>query len=335
MFKRMLCLILAVVMALAAAACGDSDETEPTAASAGNTEATDATSATGDETRPTEPVTPATSDETEPTQPDEKEGLDMKAFLKDFDRTAQIEEQVVYDVDNVKVTALKLRYDPVLGAVVQFRVENKSEQNLLIQTEACAVNDYMMKTDLSIAAAAGKTAEGEMIVSYPSLALAGCQKIAVLEYTLLLIDSSTFDVLTTCEPVVMQTTAFGKYEQTYDDEGQTAYDDGSIRIVLKSIDRSRQVSEYPCLIVYMYNGSDRTREIQEKALWINGYEITRGMSTTVMPSKHAVDVVEFYDMDLQEHNIGEFDSVEVSFRIVDDETWDTVAETELVLLEEE
>ena len=335
MIKRLLCLVLAAVMAAALAACGDGDEPDATGAPTGNTAAASVSPTAATEIEATEPALPATGDEADPDGTDEKDGLDMKAFLRDFDRTAQITEQVVYDADGVRITALKLIYDSIRGAVVQFRAENQSASDLLIQTDTCAVNDYMMKAELDFAAPAGKTAEGEMVIRYPALALAGVTKIAALECTLRLMDRSTYTVMANCEPAVMQTTAFEGYEQSYEAEGQTAFDDGGVRIVLGKIDRGRQISDYPALIVYMFNGTDRAISVLNNALLVNGYELTPAMTTTVMPGKYAVDVVTFFDQDLEEHDIDAFDAVEISFRIVDEETWQTVAETETILLEEE
>lgn len=334
MMKRMLCLILAAVMSVALAACDDGAQPDATAVTDAHTEAADPTAATGGNSEPTEPLDPATGDEADPDDPDDKEGLDVKDFLRTFDRTAQIEEQVVYDADDVRVTALRMRYDPIQGAAVQFRVENGSDSDLLIQSDTCAVNGYMMKAVFNISAPSGQNADGEMIVSYPALALAGAEKIATLEFSLLLMNQSTYEVLAACDTTVIQTTAAEDYEQIYDDEGQTAYDDGNIRIVLKSVDRRRQVSEYPALVVCLYNGSDRCISILAQTLLVNGYELTPAMSTTLMPEKHAVDVVPFFDMDLREHDIDEIETVEISFRIVDDETWKTIAETDTVVLEE-
>ena len=322
LIKRMLCLILAGVMMLALAACTDNGGSETPASAPASASADPETQP------PTE----------EPTLPAAAKGIDLAAYIRGFDTGAAITEQIVYESDNIRVTAVSLSYDPITGAVVLIRAQNDSDMNLMIQVDTCAVNGYMMPAEFSLASAAGKTAEGEMTIPYASLALAGVEAIATLEFTLMMVDPGSFEVLGTCGTAVMQTTAVAEgdiYEPVYDEAGQTVFDGAGVRIVLKGIDRARQISEYSALVVYIYNGSDRSVSIQAGSLLVNGYEMTATMTTTVMPGKGAVDLVEFFDMDLDEYGIDEVETTELRFRIVDEETWKVIAETETVMAEED
>lgn len=325
MMKRTLCLILAIIMTAALVACG-----EPAPAPTEQTAAATAAPVTA-------PATPDTAPTVAPTEENIR-GMDLAAFIRAFDRKAQIEEQVVYDADGVTLTAVRLRYDPILGAAIRIKASNASSRSLLVQAETCAVNGYMMANDFSLSLAAGKTAEGELLIPYASLALAGADVIRSIEFSPVLMDPDSYKELRSCDPVLMLTTAVDAdqpYQPTYDEAGQKVYDDGNIRIVLKGIDRGRQISDYPALIVYMFNGTDRAITVQVDSLLVNGYEMTAVMTATVMPGKGAVDKVEIFDMDLTEHDIHEIETAEVSFRIVDRSTWDTVARTDTVLVEEE
>ena len=329
MLKRICCLILAALMMAALAACGDGDP-EPTgqaSTSAGTTAAAPHTVSAD-----TEPVTE------EPTEAPGSGSLDLKGFIRAFDRTPQMEEQVIHDADGVTITAAALRYDSIRGAAVMLRAENDSEQDLLIQADTCAVNGYMVKAELSLSVKAGKEAEGEMYIPYASLALAGASAVSTVEFTLILVDQSNYEVSCTCEPACLQTTAVPEgetYEPVYEADGQTVYDDKGIRIALKGVDRGRQISEYPALVVCIHNGSDRAISVQAGSMLVNGYEMTSTMTATVLPGKGAVDLVEIFDMDLDEYGIEEIETVELRFRVVDEKTWEKIAETDTVLVEEE
>lgn len=319
MIKRLLCLILAVLCASALAACGDdAADVAPTASE----------TAAADTAAPTDPE--STGSETpDPTLAPAAQGMDLAAFIRTFDRTPQLAEQVICDSNGVKITAVGLRYDPISGPAVRFRAESAAERTKAVRADTCAVNGYMMPVSLSLTLRAGEKTEGEMFIPYSSLALAGVEKLATVELSLELTDPDSFKTLTSLEPVVMQTTA-ADYEQTYDDEGQKIFDEKGVCIVLKGIDRARQISEYPALIVYMVNDSDRCVSVQAETLLVNGYELTPAMTATVLPGKHAVDVVAFFDMDLDEYDIEEIETVEISFRIVDEKTWETIAQTKTV-----
>lgn len=323
MMKRTLCLILAVILTAVLAACGKPAPapTEQTAAAA---ETSDTATSAGD-TAPTVASTEA-----------ELRGMDLAAFIRAFDRKAQLEEQMIYDADGVTLTVEGLRYDPILGAAVRIKAVNTSSRSLLVQADTCAVNGYMMANDFSLSLPEGKTAQGELLIPYASLALAGADAILLVEFSPVLMDPVSYRVLRSGEPVLMLTSAAEQpYQPTYDEEGQKVYDEGGVRIVLKGIDRRRQISDYPALIVYMFNGTDRAISVQVDSLLVNGYEMTAVMTAAVMPGKGAVDKVEIFDMDLTEHDIHEIETAEVSFRIVDESTWETVARTDTVLVEEE
>lgn len=312
MRKRVLCLIMAAVLMLMLAACGESDPTEP------------ATSA------PTDAPTEATFDE--PTEePDD--GIDLAAFIRNFHNDAKIEPMIVHDADGIKVTADSLRYDPISGVAIRFKAENTSAGNLLIQADTCAVNGYMMAVDFSLKADAAAKAEGEMVIPYTALALAGVDRIATIEFALQIMDQDKFSVLTECESAVIRTDIADDCVITYDDEGQVAWDSEKIKIVLKGIDEGGRIADSSVMIVYLYNGTDKDISVQSDAVWVNGYELTPAMTTTVKAGKHAVDVVPFFEMDLEEYGIERIDTVELSFRIVEEATWTVIAETELISVE--
>ena len=314
MLKRVLCLILAAMTMMLLASCGDSGTTEP---------ATDAPTAAA----PTE----ATADE--PTEDTDIDGIDLAAFIRGFQTDAQIEQQIIHDADGIRVTAVSLRYDPITGVAILFRAENTAGENLLIQADTSAVNGYMMTVDFGLEADAGKTAEGEMVIPYTELALAGVDRIATIEFNLQILRKDDYSVLTDCELSVIRTTAADDCVIEYDDEGQVVWDREKIKIVIKGLDEGHRISESSAMIVYMYNGADRDISIQSDAVWVNGYELTPAMTTTVMSGKHAVDLVPFFEMDLEEYGIEKIDSVELSFRIVEEDTWTVIAETDKVSVE--
>ena len=189
MRKRVLCLLLAAVMTAALAACGEPSATgQPTAA----------------------PTAAPTADPGDAT-PDSADLIDIKAFIKAFDRSGAVEPQTVCETQGVTVTVEGIRYDSINGAVLQFRIKNASEKDVLVQADAAAVNGCMIPVDFSVRANAGKSAEGEMAISYTSLALADIRVIASAEFSLRLMDAASYEVIAVSEPASVTTGA----EQSY------------------------------------------------------------------------------------------------------------------------
>lgn len=309
MWKRLLSLMTAAVILTALAACGG-DPAQPATAA------------------PTDAPTQAASDGTEPDEP-----IDLAAFIRSFRRDAQIEPQIIHDADGVTVTAESIRYDAITGAAILLRAHNTTRRDLLVQMDSAVVNGYMMQFEFSLDVGAGDEAEGEVLIPYTALALAGQSVIAEAELSLQLVDRRSYEVLAMCAPAVILTTAAADYEPSYDDGGQLVWDDQGIRIVLKGLDTGRRIADSIVLKVYLYNGYERAVSIQTASVTVNGYEMTSAMTTTVLPGRHAVDAVAFFDPDLEEHDIQTIDSVEISFKIFDEETWAVIAESEKISAE--
>ena len=305
--KRILCFISLAVFVCSLAACGEPEATEP----------------------PTGAPTEAT--EAEPT---ESEGeIDLKAFIKDFDTTLTMDESVIYDDQDVTVTMKGISYDPISGPQLTLFAENSSEKNVTIQSGLIAVNGYMLDTSVTLECPAGKSAEGLMEMSYRSLALAGISMIARVEFTLRVLDSKSYEQLAASAPIILTTSADDSLIDTVDDSGQTVYHKNDVRIVLKGIDERRMYTDGTALIVYMENSTDRNICIQTGEIKVNGYDFTSAMTSAILPGKKAVGIVTFFDMDMQEYGVSEIDSVELNFKIIEEETWKTIDETEMIDVE--
>ena len=120
-----------------------------------------------------------------------------------------------------------------------------------------------------------------------------------------------------------------RIEPEYDESGQVVYDDNDIKIVLKGLNTTHVTSDGAELLVYMYNGTDKTIAVQTGDVKVNGYDMTSVMSCSLLPDKRAVDAVTFYAQDLDEYSIDEIDSVKVSFEIKDADSWEELDSTEL------
>ena len=307
MLKRILSLLTAAVMLLSLASCGGGDPTEqPTAA-------------------PTAAPTSAQASSDEPS-----DGFRMTRFIKEFSHEGVIDEQVLYDVDGVTVTALSIRYDPIAGAVINLGCKNSTENSVMFRADNSAVNGYMMPVDFSLSVGAGKSAEGEMTVSYTALAMAGLDRIATVEFSLVLVDPSSYAVADVCEPVRIVTTAAEGYEPPVPATVQTVYDKDGVKIMLMGLDDSLQFADSYVLMVYMCNDSDKDVSIQTGDVKVNGYDMTSAMTTTVLPGRRAVDIVTFFEQDMQEYGIEEIYSAELSFKVIDEESWDVIADTGLI-----
>ena len=305
--KRVVCILLiAALAALSLAACGEQSATEPAAP---QTEATD----------------PASSAQS-------AGELDLKAFIKAFDTAPSLQETVLFADAGVTVVAKGIEYDPINGPIVLIGVTNDSDRDMTVTGDTVVVNGFMMNASFTVECSASKSAEGQLVLPYGKLAMSGISSIAKVELALLAAQAD--DAADPANAVTAAlTTSSENSGSTVNDSGQTAYDGNNVRIVLKGVDERRMYSDGPALIVYMENAADKTVSIQTGDIKVNGYDFTSAMSTDILPGKKAVDIVTFFDMDMQEYGISEIDSVELSFKIIDEAAWDTIAETGMITVD--
>lgn len=317
--KRILCFALAALMLASLAACG---EKKPDSTESVTEKVTEAAPVTE------EPTTEATAEPT--TARHEVISLD---FINDFDKTASIEEQEIYNKDGVTVTAKKLVYDTVSGPQIVLAVKNDTDKTLMIQNAYTVVNGFMMKPVLDITAKPGKTVEEPMSLPYLGLAMASIHSLREIEFSLRILDSTTYGVMDTTPEVRFNLTGGTKSEPTFDEDGQVVYDGKECKIVLKGIKRDTLFDSANVVEVYMMNKTDKTIGIRNSKLTVNGYEITTAMETAILGEKRAVDVIELYDNELDEYGVTALDTVDVAFEINDYETWDKLATTDTVSVE--
>ncbi|MBQ3265752.1 MAG: hypothetical protein IJH07_08250 [Ruminococcus sp.] len=314
--KRILCLMLCALMMTLVCACGkdnnDNDTATPTQAEP--------------ETAAQQTQAPATPDQSGDT-------LGLKSFIAGFDTAPTVAETVIYEDKDFTVTVAGLDYSAISGPGLKLTVNNASAKDVIVQSPYAVVNGFMISPEISIEAAAGKTATGTLTLPYFNLAISGITSLRTIEFALRVVESNSYEPIFKTDLFSLTASSAQDPETACDESGQTAYDDNDIKIILKGVSTDRAYSDGAELMVYLYNGTDRNIAVRTGDVIVNGYDMTSAMNCTILPDKCAVDVVTFYTLDMEEFGIDEIDSVKVSFEIKDAENWETIDSTGLINVE--
>lgn len=309
--KRILCLLLCATAALFTCACESAEESSTP------------TQAQIDETQPQQ-----TPDSVAPTE--ESDTLSLKTFINSFDTTPTVEEEKkLYEDNNVSVTLKGIDYTAVSGPELQLFIENKINKEIVVQAPYSIVNGFMITPDMNTKIGALKSADCTLTLKYFNLAISNITSLKKVEFALRLVESNTYNPIATTDLITVETSS-QQEETEYDESGQVAYDKDDIKIILKGVNTERAYSDGAELMVYMYNGTNKSIAVRAEDVIVNGCDMTSAMNSTILPDKRAVDVVTFYKLDMDEYGIEEIDSVKVSFTIKDADTWDTIDTTELI-----
>ena len=264
-------------------------------------------------------------------QTDDEEAVDEDAPEESSPaQEATIEETVLLDEAGVKVTAKSLESN-WYGPQIKLLVENNSGKNLTVQSRNESINGYMCETMFSCDVDDGKKANDTLTFSENQLELSGVDSIAEMEFSLHIFDQDTWDAYYDSDPIVLKTSIAGSYEQAYDDSGEVAYDDNGVKIVVKG--RSDDSSWLgPSVIVEVVNTRNDIITVQARNTSINGFMIEPFFSADVCPGKRVLDGITFASSDLEDNDIEEIESVELSFHVCDANSFDDIVDTGTVTI---
>lgn len=241
-----------------------------------------------------------------------------------------IEEQVIYDANDIKVTATGIE-EGIFGAEIKLVVENNSTKDITIQDRDTNVNGFMVSTTMSIDVAAGKKATDNLIIDSTSIKACNLEKIATIEFRLKIYDADSFDDIAMSDVITIETNAAATYTQAVDESGEVLVDKDGIKIVCKGL--STEESWWgPGVILYIENNSKQNITIQVRDVSVNGFMIEPTISEEVAVGKKAMSDISFFSTDLEDNGISQIQDMEFYFTIFDTDSWDDVFDSDIIKL---
>jgi len=237
-----------------------------------------------------------------------------------------IEEAVLYDQNDMKITAKGFDSKSAFGPSVKLLIENNGTKSMTVQTRNASVNGYMIDTIFSCDVAAGKKANDELFFMNSDLALAGITTIAEMEFSFHFFESDSWSNDFDSDPVTIKTSAAEGYTFTFDDTGHKVYDENGIELVVKGLAKDDSWLG-PQVVVFISNTSGKDFTVQARDVSINGFMVESLFSTDVTIGKHAVDTIIFLSSDLEKNGIETIDEIELSFHVFDMDYWNTMVDT--------
>lgn len=240
-----------------------------------------------------------------------------------------IEEQVIYDENDIKVTAKALEYEDWFGPSITVLVENNSQQNITVQTRNSSVNGLMIDTMFSCDVAAGKKANDSITFYKTELDVANIEILKDIEFQLHIFDSDEWENIADSDTITLTTSADPAYVQQCNTDGFVAYEDEAFKIVVQKLDSDDSFwgSE---LYVYIENNGDKNITVQARDVSINGFMMEPVFSCDVLAGKKAFDSVTFFQSDLDDNGITDITEMEIKFHIFNADSWKDICDSDTV-----
>lgn len=239
-----------------------------------------------------------------------------------------IEEQILFEQDGIVVTAKEYVTDRIWGDGIKLLIENNSDKSVTVGCNALIVNNYMISDLFVSGVAAGKKANEVMYLSSEELEAAGIDSVGQIEVYFHVYDTDTYETLFDTECVTIQTSKYANMDTTPDDIGMELYNAEGIKIIGKTVDENSFWGT--AILLYCENNSGKNVGISVEEMSINGFMTNPLFSTTIYDGKMAVENITLFSSDLEENGIETIEDVELKFYIYDADSYDTIADSEVI-----
>ncbi len=253
-----------------------------------------------------------------------------QATLLDIGDTT-LTEQILYDQDDIKITAKGWAEGTIQGPEVSLELANNSGKSVTLQTKDSLINGYMANVTLFTEVPASTTMDGLLVLSQKDIIEAGIDKIGEVGFKLVVLDTENYEELHVSERIMIQTNHASSMVADTTIEGVSIYDKNGIKIIAK---QSIIESVYgPELILYIENQSQTPIRIQSQKALINGTPTDSFLLTTVIEGGKTLEPLTFFKSVLDEALLKDMKTVDLSISIMDANTGAAIDEVPVTSIE--
>ena len=239
---------------------------------------------------------------------------------------ATIEKTVLVDEAGIKITALSLSEYSLVGPELKLEIENNTGSNQIVKAYNTVVNNYMVNGIMSVEVAAGEKITQSLIFSASEMQSCGITTVATMQIRFMANDTTTWAQTLKTGAIDLSTSAAEGFNYTYEHEGIQIHAENGVKILAKTPITQGDLK------LYIYNGSDKTINVQTLRCLLNGVEVDPQFYKDLPVGKHVVTEVIFPEELLEEAGVTELTNIQISFKIMDVESGDLIAETGAVAL---
>ena len=243
-----------------------------------------------------------------------------------------IQETIIIDNDILTITAKSFSADAsIFGPSIKLLIENHGDKTIVVQALNASVNGFMIDTTFSSTIDPGKKSYDNLTFNSIDLKDANITTLNDIEFVIYAFDNDTWDNVFTSDIINIQTSSINEIESNYDSDGDEIFNNDSVKIIYQGMrDDPYWGTEF---VFYIENNSDKNIIVQVNTISINGFMVDSIMSPTIGANKKIVEGLTVLQTDLENNEITELENMEISFKIIDENTWDILYTTEPFVVE--
>ena len=241
-----------------------------------------------------------------------------------------IQESVLYEANGIKITAKKYDSDDLWGEGIKLLIENDSDKDITVSTNAVIVNDYMIDEWFSESVASGKKSNATLYVDAEDLGTFGISDIGKVEIYFNIYDSDTWDDIDNPDCITIKTNLFDSMDTTADFPGTVFYDKNGIKILGYYSEQSDYWGDI--INIYCENNSGRKINMSTEDFSVNGFMIDSYFIETVYDGKKVLSEISVSSSELEENDITEIENISFKLKIYDSDEYELIDETDEIKL---
>lgn len=240
-------------------------------------------------------------------------------------KSAVLAETVVYDSNNIKITAKEIYVSSLRNTEIKFLVENNSDKNIVYRADDVIINGITVPCWLYIDVAAGKKSNDSMLIPYSAIQTAGILDIATVACKgAQIVDTDTYDLLYNA-PFSLETSIAGTYQQAINSDGDVIFEYNGVTVIAQIIS-----DEYygNSLQLFVKNDAGRDVVVQAENISVNGFTLSGWMYNTVYNGTVRYCDLDIFESGLEENGIEEIENVSFTIRITDPASYAELASSD-------
>ena len=243
-----------------------------------------------------------------------------------------IQETVIVDNNILTITAKSFSADAsIFGPSIKLLIENHSDKTIVVQALNASVNGFMIDTTFSSTIDPGKKSYDNLTFNSTDLKDANITTLNDIEFVIYAFDNDTWDSVFTSDIINIQTSSINEIESNYNSDGDEIFNNDSVKIIYQGMrDDPYWGIEF---VFYIENNSDKNIIVQVNTISINGFMVDSIMSPTICANKKIVEGLTVLQTDLENNEITELENMEISFKFIDENTWNILYTTEPFVVE--
>lgn len=236
-----------------------------------------------------------------------------------------VENTLLFEQDGIKVTAVEIVDEDIWGKGLKVLIENNSDIDIKLYLESLVINDYMISDLFSAEVASGKKTNEVINLVSSELKESGINKVAKIDMAFRATKEDWSELFIT-DLITLKTSEFEKYKQVKLDEGLELLNQDGIRIVGKYV--SEDTIWGAGVVFFIENNSGQNITLRASDVSINGFMVDAIFSADVLDGKMILDDMSIFKSSLEDNNIEKIEQIELKFKIINPENYNTILETE-------